>query len=85
MNKYIRAAICVPCGMIKMGWTKLCHPATFSGPIISLVSPLTEITMDRGAKLKIGKNFKMRDGAKLEFAKERPVLLATTQQSTAII
>lgn len=69
MNKYIRAAICVPCGMIKMGWTKLCHPATFSGPIISLVSPLTEITMDRGAKLKIGKNFKMRDGAKIRVRK----------------
>ena len=69
MNKYVRAAVCVPCGMIKMIWTKLCHPMSFSGPIISLISPLTEITMDRGAKLIIGKNFKMRDGAKIRVRK----------------
>lgn len=52
-----------------MIWTKMCHPSSFSGPIISLISPLTEITMDRGAKLKIGKGFKMRDGAKLRVRK----------------
>lgn len=69
MNKYIRAAVCVPCGMIKIAWTKLCHPTSFSGPLISLISPLTEITMDRGAKLRIGKNFKMRDGAKIRVRK----------------
>ncbi len=69
MNKYVRAAVCVPCGMIKMIWTKLCHPTSFSGPIISLISPFTEITMDRGAKLKIGKSFKMRDGAKIRVRK----------------
>ena len=49
--------------------TKLSHPTSFSGPLISLVSPLTEITMDRGAKLKIGKKFKMRDGAKIRVRK----------------
>lgn len=70
MNKYVRAAVCVPCGMIKMVWTKLWHPTSFSGPLISLVSPLTEITMDRGAKLKLGKNFKMRDGAKIRVRKD---------------
>jgi len=70
LNKYVRAAVCVPCGMIKMVWTKLWHPTSFSGPLISLVSPLTEITMDRGAKLKLGKNFKMRDGAKIRVRKD---------------
>ncbi len=65
MNKYIRAAVCVPCGMLKMSWTKLFHLLTFSAPLISLVSPHTEITMDRGAQLRIGRNFKMRDGAKI--------------------
>ncbi|MBR1432842.1 MAG: acyltransferase [Ruminococcus sp.] len=55
--------------MIKIALTKLCHPTSFSGPLISLVSPFTEITMDRGAKLRIGKNFKMRDGAKLRVRK----------------
>lgn len=65
MNKYVRAAICVPCGMIKMAWTKLFHLGNFSGPVLSLISPYTEITMDKGAKLRIGSNFKMRDGAKI--------------------
>ncbi len=65
MNKYVRAVVCVPCGILKMAWTKLFHFSTFSGPIISLVSPHTEITMDHAAKLHIGRNFKMRDGAKI--------------------
>lgn len=69
MNKYVRAAVCVPCGMIKMAWTKLFHFGSFSGPLISLVSPHTEITMDGGAELRIGKNFKMRDGAKIRVRK----------------
>ena len=69
MNKYIRAAICVPCGMIKMACIKLFHLSSFSGPIISLVSPFTEITLERGAELRIGKNFKMRDGAKIRVRK----------------
>lgn len=69
MNKYVRAVVCVPCGMIKMVWTKLFHFRSFYGPIISLVSPQTEITMDRGAELRIGKNFKMRDGAKIRVRK----------------
>lgn len=69
MNKYVRAAVCVPCGMIKMTWTKLFHMRNFSGPIISLVSPHTEITMDGGSELRIGKNFKMRDGAKIRVRK----------------
>ncbi len=69
MNKYVRAVICVPYGMIKMAWTKVFNIGSFSGPIISLISPYSEITMDRGAILKIGKNFKMRDGAKIRVRK----------------
>ena len=69
MNKYVRAAVCVPCGMIKMAWIKLFHLKCFSGPFISLVSPHTEITMDNGAELRIGSNFKMRDGAKIRVRK----------------
>ena len=69
MNKFVRAAVCVPCGMIKMAWTKLFHFGSFSGPLISLVSPHTEITIDDGAELRIGKNFKMRDGAKIRVRK----------------
>ena len=69
MNKYVRAAVCVPCGMLKMAWTKLFHFRSFSGPLISLVSPYTEITMDSGAELRIGSFFKMRDGAKIRVRK----------------
>ena len=69
MNKYVRAAVCVPFGMIKMAWTKMFHFSTFSGPFVCLVSPHTEITMDGGAELRIGKNFKMRDGAKIRVRK----------------
>ena len=69
MNKYVRASVCVPCGMLKMTWTKLFHFASFSGPMMCLVSPHTEITMDPGAELRIGKRFKMRDGAKIRVRK----------------
>ena len=69
MNKYIHAAYCVPCGMIKMAWTKLFHIKSFKGPIVSMVSPLTEISLDYGGKLEIGEKFRMRDGAKIRVRK----------------
>ncbi len=69
MNKYIRAAVCVPCGIIKMLGIKLFHVGSFSGTFICLVSPFTEITMDKGAELRIGYGFKMRDGAKVRVRK----------------
>ena len=69
MNKYIHAAYCVPCGMVKMIWTKLFNFKSFKGPILSIISPLTEITLDKGGKLEIGNNFKMRDGAKVRVRK----------------
>ena len=52
-----------------MTWTKLFHMSNFKGPKISMVSPLTEITLDNGGKLEIGENFKMRDGAKIRVRK----------------
>ena len=68
MNKFVRAAICVPCGLFKMTLNKVFHPLNFKGPLISLVSPFTEITIT-GGRLFIGKNFKMRDGAKIRVRK----------------
>lgn len=68
MNKFVRAAICVPCGFAKMALNKLFHPVNFKGPAISLVSPFSEITIS-GGKLSIGKAFKMRDGAKIRVRK----------------
>ena len=69
MNKYVRAAVVVPFGAIKICWTKLFHLRNFHGPIVCMISPSTEISIDRGAKLSIGKMFKMRDGAKLRVRK----------------
>lgn len=69
MNRYIRAVFVVPFGMIKMGWTKLFHPKAFHGTFICMISPFTEISMNRGGRLSIGYGFKMRDGAKLRVRK----------------
>ncbi len=69
MNRYIRAMVVVPVGAVKMVWTKLFHPKAFHGPLIAMVSPSTEISLDYGGKLRIGKRFKMRDGAKLRVRK----------------
>lgn len=65
MNKYTRALIHIPCGMLKTAWLKLIHGPQFRGNILCAVSPLTEITLDRGGSLSIGRRFRMRDGAKL--------------------
>lgn len=70
MNKYVRALIHIPCGMLKMGVIKLLHGHDFQTQIVSAVSPLTEISLDRGAKLAIGGRFRMRDGAKIRVRKE---------------
>lgn len=68
MNKFVRAAICVPCGSLKMALNKVFHPINFKGPLISLISPFSEITIT-GGKLYIGNFFKMRDGAKIRVRK----------------
>ncbi len=69
MNKYLRAAVVVPVGAIKMCCTKVFHRGSFDGPFVCMISPYTEITVDKGAKLSIGKMFKMRDGSKLRVRK----------------
>lgn len=65
MNKYLRALYCVPCGIFKTMILSITHRGRFKGPIISLISPLTEITLDKDGTLQIGERFKMRDGAKI--------------------
>lgn len=65
MNKLIRATYCIPCGVLKMAWTRLFHFRKFWAPLISLISPYSEITLEQGGELFIGKGFKMRDGAKI--------------------
>lgn len=69
MNKYVRAVVCVPVGIIKLTLTKFFH---YSGlrfnPIVAL-SPFTEITLDRGSILVIGKKFRMRGGSRIRIRK----------------
>ena len=69
MNKYLRALIDVPCGVLKMGINKLLHGGDFQGSLVCAVSPLSEISLDKGGKLTIGGSFRMRDGAKLRVRK----------------
>ena len=69
MNKYCKALIHVPCGVLKVFFTKICHPKNFKASLACAISPLTEISVDYGGKLKIGKKLKMRDGAKLRVRK----------------
>ncbi len=69
MNRYLRALVVIPCGMVKMGWTKLFHPKYFHGTPICMISPLAEISMNYGGQLSVGRGFKMRDGAKLRVRK----------------
>lgn len=64
MNKYLRALVVIPTGLIKTFFLKMAHPKMFKGMQPAQISPFTEITMDRG-ELTIGKGFKMRDGAKI--------------------
>ncbi len=65
MNRYVRAAFVVPFSMIKVICIKILHPRTFHSPLICMISPKTEITLDNGGTLTIGEKFRMRDGAKL--------------------
>ena len=69
MNKYVRAGICEATGLLKCGWLKLTRGTNFSASMINLISPMTEITVDRGGSLHIGKNFKMRGGSMLRVRK----------------
>lgn len=63
MNKYVRMIICVPFGILKLSWTKLFHISKFNASLVCAISPFSEITMDRYARAKMGKRFRMRGGS----------------------
>lgn len=69
MNKYIRASVCGVISLCKFGILKLEKGKNFNCKLFNLVSPLTEITVDRGACLSIGNKFRMRSGAKIRVRK----------------
>lgn len=73
MNKYIRAAFCVPFAEIKYIFLKVTHMNKFSGNFPAVVSPLTEITLEKHASLHIGKKLKMHNGSKIRVRRDAKV------------
>lgn len=69
MNKYVRAAVCAATGLLKTAGLKLGKGTAFNGGFIALISPMTEITVDRGGKLSWGKLIKIRSGSKIRVRK----------------
>lgn len=69
MNKYFRGIVHIPCGVVKVCLNKLIHGSHFQASLVCAMSPLTEITIDRGSRLSLGKKFRMRDGAKIRVRK----------------
>lgn len=65
MNKYIKAIFCIPLGVIKFGILKIEHRGNFRGLFPVVLSPLTEISVEKKAKLFIDKNLRMHNGAKI--------------------
>lgn len=75
MNKYVRATLVIPLGTFKLVWTKLFHPRGFIFSFKSMISPLTEITIERRAVLQLGTKFRMRSGAKIRIRKRAKCII----------
>ena len=69
MNKYIRGLFGVAIGAYKSIWLQVLYGNNVRIPIISVFSPLSEITVDKGGKLSIGNRFRMRSGSKIRVRK----------------
>jgi acetyltransferase-like isoleucine patch superfamily enzyme len=65
MNGYLRAALTVPYGYLKLGLTKLFHFRNMNFGSLPRISAGTEISVDNGAQLFIGKKFNMRGSARI--------------------
>ncbi|MGN1117704.1 MAG: hypothetical protein ACI4RU_03755, partial [Acutalibacteraceae bacterium] len=73
MNKYIHAVTSASISLIKFTILKIERRKDVNCSFLNLVSPRTEITVDKGGKLFIGKLFKMRDNSKLRVRKNAEV------------
>ena len=65
MNGYLRAALTIPYGYLKLGLAKLFHFRKMSFGTLPRISAGTEISVDNGAQLFIGKKFNMRGSARI--------------------
>lgn len=70
MKKYIRAIVCIIYSLIRFTFIKLFHLNKFKFSLLSLVSPLTDISMDKNSKLYLGKMVKIRSGSKVRVRKD---------------
>ena len=69
MNKYIKAAFCVPLAGIKYAILKLENGKRFNASFPAIMSPLTEVTVEGKSYLCIGRKLKMHNGAKIRVRK----------------
>lgn len=60
MNKYLRAVVEFPTAIIKMGYLKLIRNNSFRCKPLIFMSLFSELTVDKGARIIIGKNFRTK-------------------------
>lgn len=70
MNRYLRAIGNLMVGMIKVAVVKLFHLRGFKSSVLNFMSPSSELTIDYGGKLKLGKKFRAREGVKIRVRKK---------------
>ena len=73
MNKYLRGIVGVPLAEVKYIILKIFHIRKFSGKFPAILSPLTEITVEKNSSLHIGRKLKMHNGAKIRVRKNAEV------------
>ncbi len=75
MNKYSRALIDLPTALLKIISLKVVHKNYFESSKIQFMSPFSEITMDKGSKLKIGNKFRQRSHSRLRVRKNANLII----------
>lgn len=60
MNRYLRAIIEVPCGLLKLFLVKVAHGKKASIKFVSAISPFAELTVDNKAVITIGSRYRQR-------------------------
>lgn len=69
MNRYIQAIGNLTVGITKVVLTKIFHLKSFRASVFSFMSSSSELTLNYGGKLKLGKKIKLRDNSKLRVRK----------------
>lgn len=75
MNGYVRAAMTIPYGYIKLGILKLFHMRNLKFGNLPRISMGTEISIDNGAKLIFGKRINMRGSARIRVRKSAQCII----------